>query len=295
MPATMPAVFRFAPSPNGALHLGHAYSALLNQRLAREAGGELLLRMEDIDTMRCSPALEQAMLEDLHWLGLSWSGPVRRQSAHFDQYAEALQTLRNAELVYPSVMTRGDIKRSVAKKEAGGTVWPADPDGSPLYPGEERQWSQTTCQNIEAKGEVRTWRLDMQKCLDRLDGDLLWEETGRGWDGEHGSISAHPEIWGDVVLARADTPTSYHLSVVVDDALQGITHVVRGRDLFHATSVHRLLQRLLGLPSPLYHHHDLILDDAGRKLSKSDKDTSLQALRAAGRTRQDIVAMVRLS
>ncbi|WP_370321018.1 tRNA glutamyl-Q(34) synthetase GluQRS [Oricola sp.] len=279
-------VFRFAPSPNGALHLGHAYSAILNFEMARDAGGRFLLRMEDIDTDRCSPALEAALLEDLDWLGLSWEKPVRRQSEHFADYRAALEALEGEGLVYRAYLSRSDIRRLVEAGEQAGTSWPRDPDGAPLYPG-----------GPDEKGEEDApyiLRLDVARAIERAGSILSWHESGLGPDGETGEIAADPAAWGDVILARRDTPTSYNLSVVVDDALQGVTHVVRGRDLFHATSVHVLLQDLLGLPRPDYFHHDLVLADDGRKLSKSNRDTSLQSLRAAGATPGDIRRMIGL-
>lgn len=279
-------MFRFAPSPNGALHLGHAYSAILNFEIAREAGGRFLLRMEDIDTERCSPALEAAMLEDLAWLGLSWEAPVRRQSEHFADYRAALEALENEGLVYRAYLSRSDIRRLVEAGEQAGTSWPRDPDGAPLYPGGPDEEGE--------EGAPYILRLDMARAIERVGPDMSWNESGLGPGGETGEIAADPAAWGDVILARRDTPTSYNLSVVVDDALQGVTHVVRGRDLFHATSVHVLLQELLGFPRPHYFHHDLVLADDGRKLSKSNRDTSLQSLRAAGATPGDIRRMIGL-
>lgn len=287
-------VFRFAPSPNGALHLGHAYSACLNHDMARAAGGRFLLRMEDIDITRCSPALEAAMLDELAWLGLDWEQPVRRQSAHFDDYAAALDALAGEGLVYPAFMSRGEIRAAIAEAEAGGETWPRDPDGAPLYPGTERTLPDSKRKARMASGEPFAWRLDMKAALEFAGHVPGWEETGAGPCGETGHVAAEPERWGDVILARKETPASYHLSVTVDDAIQGVTHVVRGRDLFHATSLHRLLQDLLGLPAPVYHHHPLVLDADGRKLSKSRGDTALAELRRAGATPADIRRMVGL-
>lgn len=284
----MTPVFRFAPSPNGLLHLGHAYSALLNFDMARAGGGRFLLRIEDIDTARCTPELEARMLEDLEWLGLEWEEPVRRQSEHFADYRAALETLADAGLAYRSAMSRGDIRRFVEAHEATGAIWPRDPDGAPLFPGRDHD---------NGEGEGIVWRIDVAAGLDHLgdEAGLGWTEQGAGPGGETGWQAARPAIWGDFVLARRDTPTSYHLSVVVDDALQGVTHVVRGRDLFAATAAHVLLQDLLGLPRPVYHHHDLVMDDDGtRKLSKSRGDTALAALRAAGMTSNDVRRMVGL-
>ena len=235
-----PPVFRFAPSPNGYLHLGHAYSALLNCDLARRAGGRLLLRIEDIDTTRCKPEFEAAIVEDLAWLGIEWETPVRRQSEHLDVYRNAVEKLSAQGLVYPAFESRAEIARLVAQREANGP-WPRDPDGAPLYPGTAKLLSPgERAQSIES-GVPYALRLDMAAACARA-GDLAWTERGEGPGGETGTVNAQPQVWGDVILARKETPTSYHLSVVIDDALQGVTDVVRGQDLFWSTSVHRLLQ-----------------------------------------------------
>ncbi|MGL4196872.1 MAG: tRNA glutamyl-Q(34) synthetase GluQRS [Allorhizobium sp.] len=282
-------VFRFAPSPNGRLHLGHALSALLNAEMAEKMGGRLLLRIEDIDLTRCTPELEAAVLDDLSWLGIPFERPVRRQSEHFPLYREALERLKAMGLVYPAFLTRGEVKARVSAFEREGGPWPRDPDGAPLYPTEERALSESEWAERMATAERYAWRLDIDKAQRLIGESLSWQETG---DGQRGEIAADPGAWGDVVLWRSDAPSSYHLAVTVDDAAQGVTHVVRGLDLFHATSVHRLLQRLLDLPQPVYHHHRLILGPDGRKLSKSLGDTALSALRAEGRTPSDIRAMV---
>lgn len=281
-------VFRFAPSSNGDLHLGHAYSAMLNASMARAADGRFLLRIEDIDTARCTPAMESGIYRDLAWLGLEWERPVRRQSEHFDDYRTALERLVEEDLAYPAFMSRGDVRAHIAEAEAHGRTWPRDPDGAPLYPGLEKRLSGRERRRRMEDGAAYAWRLDMAAATERVRAPLAWDEGGEGPDGETGVVLARPEAWGDVVIARKDTPTSYHLSVVVDDAIQGITHVVRGRDLFQATGVHRLLQELLGLPVPAYLHHDLVLGEDGHKLSKSLQDTGLAALRAAGATPDDI-------
>lgn len=281
-------VFRFAPSPNGPLHLGHALSALINERQASELGGRLLLRIEDIDRTRCRPEFETALQADLDWLGIPYERPVRRQSEHLSDYEEAFATLRSLGLVYPAFLSRGEIKAHVAAHEAQGRVWPRDPDGAPLYPGPEREWSRAEQEAALATGRQHAWRLDMGKAVRAAGAQLFWVESGEGPEGETGEILAAPEAWGDVILSRPDAPSSYHLSVVVDDALQGVTHVARGRDLFHATSVHRLLQRLLDLPVPLYHHHRLLLDPEGRKLSKSKGDAGLTAWRLSGRSADEL-------
>jgi glutamyl-Q tRNA(Asp) synthetase len=279
-------VFRFAPSPNGELHLGHAYSALLDFTLAEAAGGRFLLRIEDIDMTRCRPAYEAGIFRDLAWLGLRWETPVRRQSEHFADYAAALARLEAMGLVYPAFLTRAEI--TARGREPGR---PRDPDGAPLYPGDDRDLDPAVAAERMAAGMPYALRLRMDRAAAAV-GALGWSETG---EGTTLTVPADPRAWGDVVLARKETPTSYHLSVVVDDAEQGVSHVVRGRDLFHATSVHVLLQRLLGLPQPVYHHHRLIVDETGRKLAKSDRDTSLRALREAGATPADIRRMVGLA
>ena len=276
----MAPVFRFAPSPNGLLHLGHAYSALLNFELARASGGRFLLRIEDIDPTRCKPEYETAIYEDLGWLGLAWEVPVRRQSGHLDEYRRALATLSAWGLVYPSFESRAEIGRLVAAREARG-AWRRDPDGAPLYPGNAKELSAAERARLVDSGAPYALRLDMVAAVARA-GDLCWDELGAGPNGEAGRIAASPQAWGDLVLGRKETPTSYHLSVVVDDAVQGVTEVVRGEDLFHATSVHRLLQHLLGLPEPAYRHHRLVRDEAGHKLSKSTGATGLRQLRSAG-------------
>lgn len=279
----MPPVFRFAPSPNGFLHLGHAYSALLNADLASAAGGRLLLRIEDIDETRCRPDYEAAIYQDLRWLGVNWEEPVRRQSDHYADYRAALEKLDALGLVYPAFESRAEIARYVAESEP----WPRDPDGAPLYPGLSRGLDAVERQRRMNAGEPYTLRLDMAKAIQRT-GPLSWREGDK-------AIPANPAAWGDVILARKDSPTSYHLAVVVDDALQNITDAVRGEDLFHATAVHRLLQDLLGLPAPRYRHHQLVLDEDGRKLSKSTQATGLRELRAQGRTPADIRALVGLA
>lgn len=279
----MPPVFRFAPSPNGHLHLGHALSALLNADRAKAAGGRLLLRIEDIDTSRCRPQYETAIYEDLAWLGLAWEQPVRRQSEHFDVYLAALAQLDAMGLIYPSFESRAEIAALVAAREAQAP-WPRDPDGAPLYPGDAKSLTAAERASRIASGAPYALRFDMAQVLSALAGQLVWAETGAGPKGETGTIAADPGQWGDVILARKDAPASYHLAVTVDDAAQGVTDVVRGSDLFHATSIHRVLQMLLGLPAPRYHHHRLILDAEGRKLAKLTHATALRELRAQGAT-----------
>ena len=290
-------VFRFAPSPNGHLHLGHALSALINSEMAKAAGARLLLRIEDIDAARCRPEYETAIYQDLAWFGIDWEQPVRRQSEHFDDYRAALGKLEALGLVYPSFESRGEIARLVAER-ARHAPWPRDPDGAPLYPGDARSLSETERRRLIDAGKPYALRLDMAAAMARvgaLSDALSWTETGEGPSGETGTVPAQPQQWGDVVLARKDLPTSYHLAVVLDDARQGVTDVVRGQDLFRATGVHRLIQALLGLPIPRYHHHRLIRDSDGQKLSKSTRATALRALRSAGASPGDIQRMVGLA
>jgi glutamyl-Q tRNA(Asp) synthetase len=286
-------VFRFAPSPNGHLHLGHALSALLNFDMARATLGRFLLRIEDIDETRCRPEFEAAIYEDLEWLGIGWDGPVRRQSDHLPAYRAALSKLEAQELIYPAFESRAEIARLVAERESPGEVWPRDPDSAPLYPGTAKEMPPAERLQRMLLGEPHALRLDMTQAMAGA-GPLTWQETGGGPQGESGTITAAPQAWGDVILGRKETPTSYHLSVTLDDALQGVTHVVRGQDLFWSTSVHRVLQALLDLPAPTYHHHRLILGPDGRKLAKSTQSTALRELRAQGATPADIREMVGL-
>ncbi len=268
---------RFAPSPTGGLHLGHAFAAWTAHDRARAAGGRFLLRMEDIDQTRCRPEFEAGIIEDLTWLGLTWDGPVRRQSEHFADYRAALDRLTELGVIYPCFCTRAEIAAEV-------TASPGAPQGpaGPLYPG--------TCRGLDAgqrairlaEGRDHALRLDVGKALALVGRPLSWH------DEKAGEQQARPEILGDVVLARKETPTSYHLAVTVDDALQGITLVTRAIDLFPATHVHRLLQALLGLPVPAYAHHGLVLGEDGIRLAKRDKALTLAAMRAAGETPQDL-------
>lgn len=266
-----PPVFRFAPSPTGHLHLGHALSALTNFAAAQSAGGRFLLRIEDIDPTRCRPEFEHAIYDDLAWLGLQWEAPVRRQSQHYEDYAAALGKLEAEGLLYASYETRAELARLVTGR---------DPDGAPRYAREEGL-APAEARVREARGEPYALRLDMREALARISLPLSWDESGA-------AIEAEPARWGDVVLGRKEMPASYHLAVVLDDAVQGVTHVVRGKDLYEATAVHRLLQELLGLPAPRYHHHRLLLDEHGKKLSKRGQSTTLRELRASGWTVSDV-------
>jgi glutamyl-Q tRNA(Asp) synthetase len=306
-------VTRFAPSPTGYLHPGHAFSALTAWRAARAAGGRFLLRIEDIDAARCRPEFETAIYEDLAWLGVNWAQPVRRQSEHFDDYAAALDRLIGMGVVYRCFRTRKEIIDEIARAPhlsvdgpafAGhslghpmadivgfGRRRPEDPQfvGAPLPADEEAARI--------AAGEPYAWRLSIGACRARLGpalGALDFVEEGSGPKGERGRIKARPEIFGDVIIARKDAGTSYHLASVHDDALAGVTHVIRGEDLFHAAHLHRLLQVLLGLPAPVYRHHRLIADETGKRFAKRDKSATIRAQREAGKTREDVLAQLGL-
>lgn len=285
----IPRVFRFAPSPNGYLHLGHGFSALLNQEMAAATGGTLLLRIEDIDLERCRASFEQAIYEDLDWLGLKWVRPVRRQSEHFDAYGETLRSLERRRLVYPCFCSRSDVAAATSER----ADWPRDPDDSPLYPGTCRHLSPAERQRRLKAGEIAAWRLDMAAAIEAIRQPMDWCEYGDGSASR--LVKANPALWGDVVLGRKDVPASYHIAVVVDDAVQGVTDVVRGEDLFMATGLHRLLQLLLDLPAPDYHHHALLRDAAGRKLSKSLRAKSLRSLRQEGLTPARLKAQLGLN
>lgn len=284
---------RFAPSPNGYLHLGHAYSALLNWKYAQDFNAEFLLRIEDIDVMRARPEFVEAIFDDLKWLGLDWPEPVLFQSTRFDTYQSALQSLIERDLVYPAFLSRKEINNFVTSYEKNGASWPKDPDGSPHYPGKCKELSSQGRQSRISNGDAHNWRMDMAAVINQIGSDVTWTE----FDATHSSkeINATPQVWGDVVLARRDIPTSYHLSVVLDDAEQGVDFVIRGKDLYHSTSIHRVLQVLLDLPEPNYRHHELVMADEIKKLSKSDDAQSLKDLREKrGLMRQNVFELIRL-
>lgn len=291
------AVFRFAPSPNGELHLGHALSALVGHDWARRIGGRFLVRIEDIDEARSRGHFIDSILEDLAWLGLEWEKPELRQSQHFADYAAAAQRLQEMGVLYPCFATRGEIALAVARATAAGVPEQMDPDGAPLYPGLHRGLSADEIAACRASGDRAALRIDMHKALAVAEAKL----AGRALtfreisaDGHARVVDANPARWGDAVLIRKDTPASYHLAVVIDDARQGVTHVTRGADLFAATDLHRLLQVLLDLPEPLYHHHRLLYGAHGRKLAKSTGAPRLKDLRAQGLSRSAVRAQVGL-
>ncbi len=284
-------VLRFAPSPNGELHLGHALSALTGFEMARRCGGRFLLRIEDIDTGRSREAFVHGIITDLAWLGIRWEEPILRQSEHFPVYRAAAERLSAQGLLYPCFATRAEIAAAQAP-DLG-----SDPDGAPLYPGLHRRLTAEQIATRKSLGALFALRIDMSRALqevaERLGGaPLTFTELDAHARAQ--SVIAEPGRWGDAVILRKDVPASYHLAVVVDDARQGITHVTRGRDLYAATDIHRMLQVLLGLPEPLYHHHRLIADGDGRKLSKSARDTSLRSLRASGTTPAEIRRLIGL-
>tara|TARA_B100000519_G_scaffold201528_1_gene217314 strand:- start:1342 stop:2193 length:852 start_codon:yes stop_codon:yes gene_type:complete len=274
-------VTRFAPSPTGFLHLGHAYSALFAEKAARAEGGKFLLRIEDIDRGRCRLEFETAIKEDLRWLGLNWDSVVIRQSDRFDLYKKALSHLSTRHLIYPCFCTRKEIQAELMRSGSA----PHGLDG-PVYPGTCRSRSAEERQQKINRGEPYALRLDVAKASDEV-GTLTFH------DGQYGEVSVDPTIGGDIILSRKDTPASYHLAVTVDDAAQGVTLVTRGEDLFAATHIHRLLQALLNYPEPTYHHHTLLKDKSGNRFAKRDKSFSLRSLRQAGYSSDDVRAIVK--
>ena len=287
---------RFAPSPNGWLHLGHAYSALTGADLAAQAGGQFIVRLEDIDVGRARPHFVDGIYQDLEWLGLDWPQPVMVQSERFEIYQTSLNKLRQQGLVYPCWATRRDISNAIAQRTADGESWPRDPDGAPLYPGLYRDLPDSERRKLMWEGGSYAWRLDMQKAVQMIERNegtnsapFHYIETA---SGKERRIAFDPLSYGDVVLARKDVPTSYHLAVVVDDAAQNITHVTRGQDLAAATSIHIVLQKLLGLPTPLYHHHGLVRDTSGRRLSKQAGDSGFRELRQMGLSVNEVKALL---
>jgi glutamyl-Q tRNA(Asp) synthetase len=280
--------FRFAPSPNGLLHLGHAYSAIKSFEMAKQMGAAFHLRIEDIDGARSEDSFKAAIIRDLHWLGLKWQAPVLYQSNHFHAYQKALDELLDADLLYPCFATRSEIKKA---HEQNNRI-EFDPDGAPLYPGIYKTYSKEKAKERIAKGEPYALRLHMNKAIKRAKEHLNSQNSTLIYQtfneiGECGQVPIHAERWGDVVIKRKDTPTSYHLAVVVDDHQLGVTHICRGQDLQASTDIHTVLQLNLGLISPLYHHHDLVLIK-GQKLSKSKAHPSIFDLRAKGITAKEI-------
>lgn len=292
MEAAKTFVTRFAPSPNGWLHLGHAYSALIGARAAKAAGGHFLVRLEDIDVGRARAHFIEGIYQDLAWLGLSWPEPVMVQSSRFEIYEAALKKLRDMELVYPCWATRRDIQAALETIYGEKKNWPRDPDGAPVYPGLYRNTADSERKRLMFEGGSYAWRLDMEKALALAAskvGTLAYTE----WrDGVATRLPLDPHSYGDIILARKDVPTSYHLAVVIDDAAQGVSQVTRGQDLAPATAIHRLLQVLLSLPEPDYHHHALVRDKSGRRLSKQAGDSGFRELRQQGMAVDDVLALL---
>ena len=294
---------RFAPSPNYWLHPGHAYSALFAWDMVKAgvaAGADrYILRIEDIDQGRCRPEYEQGIYDDMTWLGIEWEKPVRRQSEHFAEYEAALKKLRDMDLVYPCFATRKEIQEAIADSGIPIRQWPLDPDGAPVYPGIYKDIPKRVLNELMWEGRSYCWRLDTEKAAALAEemngGPVTFMEEGSGSRGEHGLVTARPQAYGDIIIARKDVPTSYHLSVTLDDAIQGVTLVTRGQDLSPATHIHRVLQVLLELPEPRWHHHSLIRDEDGRRLSKTAKDMGLRDLRARGVTPEEVREMIGLS
>lgn len=280
MSAAKPLITRFAPSPTGYMHLGHAYAALFAWDAARRSGGRFVIRIEDIDRGRCRPGFEEAIFEDLRWLGLDWDGTARRQSDHMEDYAAALTRLDELGVIYPCFCTRSEIRIEI--KHANEA--PQGPDG-PVYPGTCRELAFDERKQLILMGKPHAWRLDIARALE-ITGPLEWTDRGAGVQ------AADPTSAGDVIVARKDVPTSYHLSVTIDDYLQGVTLVTRGDDLFHASGIHRVLQALLGLEPPVWHHHPLITDSNGVRLAKRNRAMTLRSLRRAGKTPAEVRSMV---
>ncbi len=281
-------VTRFAPSPTGLLHLGHVYSALLSSRAAERADGRFVLRIEDIDQTRCKPEFEAAIYEDLAWLGMVWEAPVRRQSDHFDDYASALERLRDIGVVYRCFKTRKEIIDEIARAPHLSPDGPEGPQyiGAPLAAYEER--------SLLAEGAPFAWRLSIDAAKEFL--HQAYSELSFAEESATGArqVLATPDIFGDPIIARKDSGTSYHLASVHDDALQGVTHVIRGEDLYHAAHLHRLLQALLGLPAPIYRHHRLLTDRSGARLAKRDKSVTIKSLREGGATPEEVIARLEM-
>ena len=267
---------RFAPSPNGYLHLGHAYSALISEGLARKTGGKFFLRIEDIDLGRCKKKFKDSILEDLNWLKIKYEKNIIKQSEHFAKYEKYIKKLRDLNLIYPCWATRSEIKKFISKKSASKSSWPIDPDGQYIYPKIYKNISKAERSSLMLSGANFSWRLDVEKAIALAQGRRILE----------------PNLYGDLIIARKEIPTSYHLSVVIDDAEQGINLVTRGLDIYPATSIHRLLQIVLNLPEPQWYHHNLLREQSGEKLSKTNKSTSIKSLRDKKIRNDEILSLI---
>ncbi len=293
MKAKQKFITRFAPSPNGWLHLGHAYSALIGQACAQAHDGEFLLRIEDIDVGRARPHFVDGIEQDLSWLGITWPTPVMHQSSRFEIYAQALAQLQDRQLVYPCWASRREINQAIQASPTGSAAWPRDPDGALVYPGLYRDISEDQRQELMWRGGSYAWRLNMQRAYDlamqKTPEGIAYTEMSSGQPQRH---IVDPRHYGDVIVARKEVPTSYHIAVVIDDAAQQVTQVTRGQDLQPATAIHRLLQILLDLPEPDYFHHQLIRDLSGRRLSKQAGDLGFRDLRQQGMSQQQLLSLL---
>ena len=284
---------RFAPSPNGKLHLGHAFSAIVSERVAKKFNGKFLIRIEDIDIGRSSAKYEQSIFEDLNWLGLKYDKKIRKQSEHFSLYEVYLKKLRDLDLIYPCWASRTEIKKFINKKDIELNHWPIDPDGQYIYPGIYKGISPAKRSGLMLSGKDFSWRLDMEKAInfaeEKIKSEIFFSEIGLE---PIGLRRIEPHLFGDIIIARKDIPTSYHLSVTVDDSDQNITIITRGLDIYPSTSIHRLLQIILDLPEPKWFHHNLIRNNEGVKLSKSTESTSLESYRKKGFSKKNIVKKI---
>ena len=287
---------RFAPSPNGYLHLGHAYSAFISSELAKKSCGKFFIRIEDIDLGRCKKKYEENIYKDLNWLEIKYEKNIIKQSECFDKYERYIKKLRDLNLIYPCWASRSEIKKFILSKSINKTSWPIDPDGQYIYPKIYKDISKAERSNLMLSGLDFSWRLDIEKAIsfaqDKLGNKIFFEELGLEPKGKR---IIEPNLYGDFVIARKEIPTSYHLSVIIDDAEQDINLVTRGLDIYPATSIHRLLQIILNLPETQWYHHNLLREDSGRKLSKTNKSTSIKSLRERKIKKDQIFSLIKLN
>lgn len=285
---------RFAPSPNGYLHLGHAYSALVASKLAQISGGKFFIRIEDIDLGRCKKEYEENIYKDLNWLEIKYEENIIKQSECFDNYERYVKKLRDLNLIYPCWASRSEIKKTILKKSSSKSSWPVDPDGQYIYPEIYKNISKAERSNLMLSGSKFSWRLNVKKAMnfaqEKLGNKIFFEELGLEPKGKR---ILEPNLYGDFIIARKEIPTSYHLSVTVDDAEQGINLVTRGLDIYPATSIHRLLQIILNLPETKWYHHNLLREDSGEKLSKTNKSTSIKSLRDKKIKKDEIFSLIK--
>jgi glutamyl-Q tRNA(Asp) synthetase len=285
---------RFAPSPNGYLHLGHAYSALVASKLAQISGGKFFIRIEDIDLGRCKKEYEENIYKDLNWLEIKYEENIIKQSECFDNYERYVKKLRDLNLIYPCWASRSEIKKTILKKSSSKSSWPIDPDGQYIYPEIYKNISKAERSNLMLSGSKFSWRLHVKKAMnfaqEKLGNKIFFEELGLEPKGKR---ILEPNLYGDFIIARKEIPTSYHLSVTVDDAEQGINLVTRGLDIYPATSIHRLLQIILNLPETKWYHHNLLREDSGEKLSKTNKSTSIKSLRDKKIKKDEIFSLIK--